>query len=232
MKTNMSISIAIPTYEANGNGWLFLSEALNSIAKQTYKNVEVVISDQSTDDNIKKLCVLYSNFLNVKYIDAKNTKRSNSPNANNAIKECTHEIIKILFQDDFFILDTALEQIVNSFNNPSVNWSVTGCKHCQNIHYMESPFIPTYNQHIYLGKNTISSPSVLAFRNKHYFDENLVMLMDCDLYKKLYDTYGLPHIINDYLICNRMHANQLQNKEKHLLAQEIEYCKQKFERQL
>ena len=32
------------------------------------------------------------------------------------------------------------------------------------------------------GRNTISSPSVLTLRNKDYFDENLVMLLDCEMY--------------------------------------------------
>lgn len=52
----MTISIGIPVYECHGMGWLYLSELLNSISKQSYKDVEVVISDQSTDDNIFNLC--------------------------------------------------------------------------------------------------------------------------------------------------------------------------------
>ena len=93
----MKISIAIPTYESHGNGWLYLSELLNSIVKQTEKEIEVVVSDQSTDNNVKNLCEYYNNFLNLKYVNSKNTERSNSVNANIAIKNCSSDLIKIMF---------------------------------------------------------------------------------------------------------------------------------------
>ena len=48
----MKMSIAIPVYECHGKGWLYLSELFNSIYKQSEKDVEVVVSDQSTDDKI------------------------------------------------------------------------------------------------------------------------------------------------------------------------------------
>ena len=54
------------------------------------------------------------------------------------------------------------------------------------------------------------------------------MLMDCDLYKALYIKYGDPYIIADYLICNRIHENQLQNTSKDVLNSEIIYCKEKY----
>lgn len=224
----MKISIAIPVYEAHGNGWIYLSELLNSIWTQTEKQIEVVVSDQSTDDNIKVLCDYYSRHLNIKYVCAKNLKRSNSPNANNAIKHCSSEIIKIIFQDDFLIKDTAIEELVKSFDDKNVNWVVTGCMHCENIHYLTRPFLPSYNNNILHGINTISSPSVLSFRGKHYFDESLIMMMDCDIYKKLYDLYGNPFIINDYHVCNRIHKNQLQNLSKDVLNTEVEYCLNKY----
>lgn len=228
----MKISIAIPTYESYGNGWLYISELLNSIIKQTQKEVEVVISDQSTDDNIKNLCDYYSKFLNLKYIKAIDIERSNSANANNAIKNCSSDIIKIMFGDDFFIDEDAVLKICKEFENKNCNWLVNGCLHCKNIHSPFIPFIPYYNQDIHLGINTISSPSVLSFRGKHYFDENLIMLMDCDMYKKLYNKFNNPFIIKDYLICNRIHDTQLQNIYQDKLAFETEYCKMKYQKEI
>jgi glycosyltransferase involved in cell wall biosynthesis len=68
----MKVSIVIPTYECKDYGWLFISELLNSIKKQSYKNYEVVISDQSTDNKIKDLINFYSNEMNLIYLNAKN----------------------------------------------------------------------------------------------------------------------------------------------------------------
>lgn len=224
----MKMSIAIPVYECHGKGWLYLSELLNSIAKQSEKNLEVVISDQSTDDKIKKLCESYSNYMNIKLVDGRHVKRSNSPNSNNAILNCSSDIIKVIFQDDFFIDNDACKKTLDAFSDLKVGWVVSGCVHCNNIHSLFRPFVPRYNHDIHIGNNTISSPSVLAFRDKCLFDENLVMLMDCDLYKNLYIKYGDPYIITDYLICNRLHENQLQNTFKDVLDSEIIYCKEKY----
>jgi glycosyltransferase involved in cell wall biosynthesis len=224
----MKISIAIPTYECHGKGWIYLAELFNSIYKQTEKDVEVVVSDQSTDTMILSLCDYYKNHLNIKYVRGDDVKRSNSPNANNAIKHCSSDLIKVMFADDFFISDTALKQFINAFESFNSNWVVSGCAHCNSIHQMYRPFIPRYNDDIHIGNNTISSPSVLAFRGKHYFDESLVMLMDCDLYKNLYNQYGDPFVITDFLICNRLHENQMQNTSKDVLDSEINYCKEKY----
>jgi glycosyltransferase involved in cell wall biosynthesis len=223
----MSISIAIPVYECHGLGWLYLSELLNSIAKQTYKNVEIVISDQSTDDKIKNLCSFYAKEMNIKYVSGHHVARSNSTNVNNAILHCSNDYIKIIFQDDFFINSSAIEQIVMAFNN-GAKWIISGCDHCHDIHYLERPFIPYYTDQIIYGKNTISSPSVLAFYGKELFDEKLVMLMDCEMYKRLHDKYGEPCILHDSLVCNRLHDKQLQNAYEHVLDEEINYCLNKY----
>lgn len=222
------ISIAIPTFEADGNGWLYLSELLNSIAKQNYKDYEVVISDQSSDDKIKKLCDFYSNEFVLKYHDSRHVQRSNSTNINYAISKCSSDNIKIMFQDDFFIDPAALDHINNGFES-GAKWIVSGCYHCTNIHWMYMEHKPEYRDDIYLGNNTISSPTVLAFYQKHYFDENLVMLMDCDMYKRLHNLYGNPYVIEKALICNREHENQMGKTCLHLLQNEVKYLKEKFE---
>ena len=50
------VSIAISTYEANGKGPEFLTRNLNQIMRQTYENIEIVISDHASDDTIKEVC--------------------------------------------------------------------------------------------------------------------------------------------------------------------------------
>ena len=71
---NPLVSICIPTYEMNGIGSSFLQKGLNSILRQTYKNIEVVISDHSQDDEIKNIVLSYDNKLNIKYI--RNSKKN------------------------------------------------------------------------------------------------------------------------------------------------------------
>jgi len=79
------------------------------------------------------------------------------------------------------------------------------------------------------GINTLSSPSILAVRNgiEEYFDEQLVMLMDCDMYYRLYKHHGEPVVLRDIHISNREHRNQTQRSNEHLIPEEIDYLKNK-----
>lgn len=219
------VSIAIPTYECKGSGWLFMSELLNSIKKQDYTNYEVVVSDQSNDDLVKRIVETYSNLMNVIYIDSCNIQRNPSSNANNAIRYCNGDIIKVMFGDDFFVDESALTKIVNAFsNNPDKEWLVNGCLHGESIHFLRNQMVPYYHDKIHHGINSISSPSVLAMRHKEYFDEKMIHLLDTELYKRLYVKYGLPIIVEDPLIANRLHKNQISNNSWSLLEEEKSYC--------
>ncbi len=217
----MKISICIPTWEQYGRGLEFLENNFEKISKQTYRNFNVIISDHSKDDNIESLCNRYSSKFEIKYIK-NNLKLGNGPaNTNNSIINADGDIIKILFQDDFFYDDNALGLILKSFENEDCNWLVNGCNHTHDdgksfVNFM----VPHWNNNIAIGVNTISSPSVLSFRNSNpcLFDEELTMLMDCEMYYQLYIRYGLPKIISDCLITNRLHEHQissLYNKDMH-----------------
>lgn len=220
----MKISIAIPTYECHGIGWLFISELLNSIKKQTYTNYEVVVSDQSKDDVTKKLVDFYSSVMDIKYLDSKHLPRKIGVNMNNAIKNCSGDIIKPMCADDFLLSENTLEIIAKYFGSVDNQWMIMGTLHCNSIHFLHTRIIPRYHDKIHLGQNTISSPSVMAMKTKEYLDENLSLLIDCEHFKRLYTKYGNPLIIDDPLICNRIHANQMQNGDASLMDKERQYC--------
>ena len=224
------ISIAIPTFESHGNGWLYLSELLNSISTQTFTDYQVIIADQSNDDKVKKLCNFYDNIMNISYYDSTHIPKGNSTNANYAISKCTSDKIKIIFQDDLFVDNRGLEYFNNCFEN-NANWIVSGSFYCEDKYFLTDSMVPVYTNDIWTGNNLISSPSVLAFRTKHYFDENLIMLTDCDLYKRFYHLYGPPTIITNPIIYNRKHKNQMAKHYLHLLKTEVEYLKLKYERE-
>ena len=216
------ISICIPTYEMNGKGAEYLSESFNMIYAQTYVDLEVVISDHSSDDTIKNVCEEYKDLLNINYVKNTYKKGNSSANINNAIKNAKGEIIKILFQDDFLYDENSLNTQVQSLGNNM--WLVTACCH-YNDDEMYKPFYPQYHDQIQYGQNTISSPSVLMFRNKDVieFDEELIWLMDVDYYKRLYDKFGDPKICNIITVVNREHKNQVSNTLATFERQQQEY---------
>jgi hypothetical protein len=207
---NKLISIAIPVYEMHGNGYNFLNFSFSKILSQTYKNIQIVISDHSLNNNIEILCKSWSNDLNIKYLRNEFKRGSSSSNINNAINNCDGQLIKILFQDDFFYDDKSIENIVEAFDQND-EWLVCACTHTQNGTSFYNEFYPSWNYNMIKGVNTISSPSVLTIKNhkKERFDNNLIWLMDCDFYTQLYIKYGPPKILNTICIVNRIWGNRL-----------------------
>ena len=206
------ISVAIPTYESHGRAEEFARFQFEKLLKQTYRNFEVVISDHSKDDVIEKVCKEYKDNLNILYIRNESGRGFSSYNINNAIRYCRGDIIKFLWFDDFLWDDRSIQDTYEAFDS-STNWLVSACEHTKDdgkTFYRK--FYPRYNDEIYLGNNTISSPSVLSIRNtedKIYFDNRLIWLMDVDYYKRLFEKYGLPKILNKITVVNRDHPHQL-----------------------
>ncbi len=225
------ISICIPTWEQNGYGPQYLSKLLETIKTQTHKNFEVIISDHSVSNVILDVVNKFSNLMTIIYVKNKENLGNSPFNTNNAIKHSNGEIIKIMFQDDFFFSDNSLEIISDKFISPEVMWVVNGCNHTDSDNtsfYKE--MIPRWNDLIYKGVNTISSPSVLTFRKNTnvFFDDKLIMLMDCEIYYNFYKKHGLPVIISDTLITNRIHKNQISKNYKLNINNEINYVKNKY----
>ena len=226
MDKRPKISVVIPVYEQKGLGQVFLKHSLDILAKQTFRDFEVVVSDNSTyffQSQMEKLCWQYPF---VRYTRCKEVGLV--VNTNNAIRHAKGELIKILFQDDFLYDENSLQDIADNFKG---DWMVTACEHSLDGKTMTRPFYPKYNANIYLGENTISSPSVLTYRNEDplLFDEKLTMLMDCDMYRRLYDKFGEPTILNKINVVNRTGSHQVSmNITPAQMNDELTYIKEKY----
>lgn len=226
----MKISICIPTWEQYGKGTDFLNHLLNTIVTQTYKNFNVIISDHSINDDIKNLCESFKDKIEFFYVKNPNDRGNGPANTNNSIINSDGEIIKIMFQDDFFYEKNALELIAKEFENNDCNWLVNGCNHTHtNGDTYANYMIPRWNDNIILGVNTISSPSVLSFRKNSniLFDEKLTMYMDCEIYYQFYLKFGLPKVLPNYLITNRLHPHQISSMYNKNAMEELNYIKSK-----
>ena len=199
---------------------------------QSYKNFEVVISEQSLDESIYDCFLKYRDLININYVKNDLNRGNSSSNVNNAINHSKGEYIKILFQDDFLYHENSLQDIINSFkNNPDKKWLITASEHTFDGITFNKPYYPKYNSKIHLNMNTISSPSVLSFKKNFtlLFDENLKWLMDVDLYKRLHDNYGDPIIINEINVVNRLWNKQYNNTiPEQVKTSELEYVKHKI----
>ena len=232
------VSIAIPTWENNGRGAEFLEDLLSTIEIQTLTDYEVIVSDHSEDNSVKNVVKFYEKKgMNIKHV--RNTEnRGNGPaNTNAAIEQCTGEVVKVMFQDDFFYDDEALEKIYNALMESDSDWLVCGCNHTRSDgRDFYWTLMPTWNNELLKGVNSISSPSVMAFKREKVserFDENLSMMMDCEMYYRLDKLHGQPVYLHDDLVTNRVHEGQISAQTyssddyAKTMEREISHCAEK-----
>jgi glycosyltransferase involved in cell wall biosynthesis len=220
-------------WEQHGFGLSHLKDLVHSIQIQTFQDWEIVISDHSKDDEIDKFIFsLYKQDRSgITYFKNYDNYGNGVANLNNALKMANGEIIKIMFQDDFMFDRRCLEKFNKAFQNENTKWVVCGSNHTRDGVNFERFMIPSWNDKLLEGVNTISSPSVLAFRNENVelFDENLIMLMDTAYYYRLGQRYGSPTVIEDCLVTNRCHKNQISRRYSGNLEEEIRYCTKKYD---
>ena len=200
----MKLSIAIPTHGMKDADFFF-RRCLDSLWNQSFQDFEIVVTDNSDDNTIERICEWYRTGIRYK----KNSRKGMAQNTNEAIKQSKGELIKILYMDDFMAHDDALEKIIKHFEG---NWLITGCTHMKKgDSYTHQIHLPSYSPEIYRGQNTIGSPSVLTIKNKNplLFDEEMTWLLDCDYYKRMYDLCGEPTILKDINVVIGLHPNQM-----------------------
>jgi glycosyltransferase involved in cell wall biosynthesis len=150
----MKLSIALPTSDMFDKKNLFV-RCLESLWKQSFQDFEVVVTDNSDDNEIKSVCAYYKT--GIKYY--KNPIKGMAQNTNEAIRRSKGRLIKILYMDDFLFHENSLERIVAGFRG---EWLVSGCNHTLTGVNFINEHIPSYSNDIQLGNNTIGSPSVVT----------------------------------------------------------------------
>ncbi len=108
------VSIIIPVY----NCAKYIEKTINSIKKQTYSNIEVIlIDDGSTDDSLEK-CKEMAKNQDIKVIHQENF---GAPSARNkGIDVCSGQYI-LLFDSDDILLPTAIEKMVERYQKDNLD---------------------------------------------------------------------------------------------------------------
>ena len=104
------VSVCLPTH----NGSLYLSETLNSIRKQTYKNIELIISDDSSTDDTIDIIESFKKKVSFPTHITTHIPKGIGANWNNCIINSNGEYIKFVFQDDL-IAPNCIELMLNTF---------------------------------------------------------------------------------------------------------------------
>ncbi|MFN6525427.1 glycosyltransferase [Nostoc sp. ChiSLP03a] len=107
-KESPIVSICIPTY----NGANFIAEAINSVFKQTYPNMEIIISDDNSSDNTVNIANSFKQESLFEFSIFRHNQYGLAQNWNYCISQAQGKYIKFLFQDDL-LEPTAIEEMVN-----------------------------------------------------------------------------------------------------------------------
>ena len=109
---NNLISIIIPVYNVEK----YLEECVESVVKQTYKNLEIILVDDGSTDNSGKICDNYAvKDKRIKVIHKENGGQSDARNA--GLDICTGDFIGFIDSDDYVEADMFETLIKNIYEN-------------------------------------------------------------------------------------------------------------------
>ena len=102
------ISVIVPVYNVES----YLEECLESILKQTHKNLEIILVDDESTDKSGNICDLYSEKDNrIKVIHKKNGGLSSA--RNEGLKIATGKYISFVDSDDFLLDENVYSEMIN-----------------------------------------------------------------------------------------------------------------------
>lgn len=225
---NPKVSIVIPVY----NGSNYLREAIDSALNQSYKNIEIiVVNDGSNDDDrTEKIALSYGD--KIRYFSKENGGSSSAINV--GIKNMMGEWFSWLSHDDLYYPNKVKTQIDFIANEGIPEEDVYN-----HIFFAGSDFIdkngkiiksPTdeFNKKMYATVNSIKDNAFLiaeptkynfygcsclihkkAFDRVGGFDENFRWANDLELWNRLYCGGLILHYVPYTLVSNRLHSAQV-----------------------
>ena len=238
MNNFVEVSICLPAY----NQTKYLVKTLDSIILQTFQNFELIISDDSTTNDVESIVNTYRNKFTLKVQYVRNNPSLGSPeNWNHAISIAQGKWIKIMHHDDWFCDSTALEKMVILAKNHSNAFIFAGIK--GEILQEKRSYVNLPTQHkiqelkndpfSLIWANIIGPPSAILYpKSAIQFDHNLIWLVDIEFYLQLLLNKDLELVyIEEVLFENCQDAHNITNncfQNKQLELKEFNYIYNKF----
>ncbi len=181
------VSVCVPTY----NNVKEVKRLLLSVREQSYTDFEVVITDDSDNNEIEELVREFSD--NRIHYTHNSENLGHIYNWNAAIEKAQGEYIKIMFSDDWFTYPESLAEFVEMLDGcPDAGLAFSNSLQVsEKTSYkrkVSEAFIPRLKEdwrHIFMG-NEIGAPSDTIYRrNGIMFDEKSNWASDVELYLHL-----------------------------------------------
>ena len=214
------ISICIPAY----NRVNLLTRLLDSIAIQTFSHFEVIVTDDSPNNSVEKICESYNGRIPIKYY--KNPIPLGTPeNWNEAVRRASGEWIKIMHDDDWF---SGPESLAGFFaltkQCPQADFVFSGSSIYEDARFLKDFTISEYDLKLLKAdpanlfcRNSIGPPSVVMYRNngRVVYDKRMKWLVDVDFYIEYLKFNKTFFFTKETLINVGFNAQQVTNQVIH-----------------
>jgi glycosyltransferase involved in cell wall biosynthesis len=215
--TEDKVSIIIPVYNAAKH----LDKCLNSVVKQTYCNIEIIIINDGSTDNSKEVCECFvSKYKNIKLINQENCGPSSA--RNKGIQVSSGKYIQFVDSDDTIDLGMT-EKLVDSIND-EIQFIICGYRYIRLDAVKEKIInrvpglcgikeIKDFISHfgLYFKDGFIHSPSNKLYasnvikKNDIYFDSNVRfgedLLFNLDYIKRCNKICVIQDVLYNYVAC-------------------------------
>jgi glycosyltransferase involved in cell wall biosynthesis len=198
------VSVCIPAYKSPQ----LLDRCISSIVIQTYKQIEIIITDDSPNDEAQEIVKKFESDTRVKYI--KNQSALGTPeNWNEGLRRASGEYIKIMHHDDWFSNTRSLEIFMSKALESGADFV---CSYCNNVfpsgtrkHKITEIYKQKWarDKSLILFANYLGNPSTTLFKNKKepvFYDKRSLWFVDVLFYYEYVSVY--PHVayVDDYIV--------------------------------
>jgi len=223
MAVSPLVSVIIPTY----NRAKFITEAIDSVLTQAFQNFEIIIIDDGSTDDTRKILLTYLREKpdKIRYIYQEN--RGPAAARNTGIKAARGRYIAFLDSDDLWLPRKLETQISVMEQDSSLGFTCSQVYHIYDgTSHLEpelsSPNLP-FKEFLLYDKPLIFTPTVIVrkecFNKVGTFDEQLKTAEDTHMWLRLADMYRWRIILDPLAIVRRHGSNLIYNK---LLARQCE----------
>ena len=233
---DLKFSIIVPSYNQGD----FISQTIDSILNQSYKNVEILVIDGGSTDSTIEVLKKYGE--NIFWLSEKDRGQTHAINKGLALAK--GDIITFINSDDYY-LDGTLENVARRFQSNKGKFWLTGDyiivnEQGERIQLLVGKYKSFFRKFISFNLltvlNPINQPSTFFRRELiqklQHFKEELHYTMDYEFYLRAIKI-DRPIVISDKLSAFRIHENskggsqyKIQFKEEFDVAKQ--YQKNKF----
>jgi glycosyltransferase involved in cell wall biosynthesis len=200
MEEKHLVSVIIPVF----NGGRFLNKAIESVLNQTYKNFEIIVVDDGSNDNSAEIAKSYCDVI-YKYQENGGVASAR----NNALSKVKGDFIAFLDADDFYPKDKLEIQVNHLKDNEN-----TDCCIGHVYNFIEPGYyISTKDLDHFSNKEKIALPTLVAkkyvFDQVGHFNINYISCSDFEWITRAIELKIKIDILPDLLLNRRIHDTNL-----------------------